>query len=78
MKGDDGAALEAIEEMVRVSEELGLYNYGPTVCMSHLRFTPCRRGKDTGTCSFSSREEDVERVARYQASEMRGKRTGMM
>lgn len=33
------------------------------VCVTHLRFVPCRR---EGPCEFSSSDDDVERVRAYQ------------
>ncbi len=74
MKDDDGKAREALKAMAEEAEELGLYNAGPTVCVSHLRFVPCRKHADTRPCSFSSSKEDVDRVAHYQLEEFRGQR----
>lgn len=34
------------------------------VCMTHMRFIPCRA--EDGTCRFSSREEDVNAVRDFQ------------
>lgn len=36
------------------------------VCMTHLRFIPCR---SQGPCEFSGSDEDVERVRAYQHGE---------
>jgi hypothetical protein len=50
---------EAIEEMVRISEEFDLYGEPVTVCIAHARFIPCR--KDDG-CVFSSEMADIAKV----------------
>lgn len=55
---------EAFLELVRLSEELGLYDEHVTVCVKHLRYVPCRKG---GEHVFSSKPEDVEKVRRYQS-----------
>lgn len=49
----------AILEMVRISEESGLYGEPPTVCVTHARFIPCRA--DDG-CLFSSETADIAKV----------------
>ena len=43
-------------------DELGLYEGGPTVCVPHMRFIPCR--KDDG-CRLSDDPEDVAHVEAY-------------
>ena len=40
---------------------------GPTVCITHKRFIPCRA--DDGHCAFSEDEEDVTAVTAYQRGE---------
>lgn len=37
---------------------------GPTVCITHKRFIPCRA--DDGHCAFSEDLEDVAAVTAYQ------------
>lgn len=39
-----------------------------TVCVTHKRFVPCRNAG--GTCVFSCRADDVEKVHRYQSGEL--------
>jgi hypothetical protein len=55
---------DAFREMVELTEELGLYDEPLTVCVTHKRFTPCR--KDDG-CIFSSDPEDIGMVQKFQS-----------
>jgi hypothetical protein len=49
---------EAMRELTRLSEELGLYDIPPQVCITHMRHVPCR-GEG---CVLSEDPEDVRRV----------------
>lgn len=59
-----------IYEMARLSEEMGLYDLPPQVCIVHLRFVPCRHGEPESACYTSIREDEVNVVHRYQHSEI--------
>lgn len=67
---EDSLRDEAFRELVRLSEEMGLYDLKTTVCLSHLRFIPCRRHEGNTPCVLSDREEDVAHVQAYQAGEV--------
>jgi hypothetical protein len=56
--------LEAVKFLTQFGEEFPTEN---TVCVTHKRFVPCR--KTDGMCLFSSTEESVEEVRKYQAGE---------
>lgn len=43
----------------------GLYDEGPVVCMTHLRFIPCRRD-DESCCVLSRAEGDIVIVTAFQ------------
>ena len=51
----------ALDEIGRLGQELDLPD--AVVCITHMRFVPCRYG---GTCSFSENPADIDRVYRYQ------------
>jgi hypothetical protein len=55
---------DAFREMVQLSEELGLYDEPPTVCIIHKRFIPCRNGHG---CIFSSEPDDIDTVRKFQS-----------
>lgn len=55
---------KAADELTRLADELGLYDSGPTVCVTHKRFVPCR--SRSGECVWSDAEEDVVSVREWQ------------
>lgn len=57
---------EAMRKLVKLSEELGLYDMPPEVCLTHKRHIPCRPGMREGGCVFSTASEDVQMVRDYQ------------
>lgn len=54
----------AVDELTRLGEELGLYDSGPEVCVTHKRFVPCRAS--WGECCYSSDADDVASVREWQ------------
>lgn len=60
----------ALDEMVAISEEMGLYDLPPQVCIVHLAHVPCRHGEPESNCWTSIREDEVTVVRRYQHSEI--------
>jgi hypothetical protein len=61
---DAEARKKALDDLVQISEEMGLYD-GPTVCLSHMRYLPCRKHTPASPCAYSDNPEDVEYVRRY-------------
>jgi hypothetical protein len=57
---------EALAALVAITEELGLYDDDLTVCVTHLRFFPCRHESATSPCKLSTEAVDVEAVRAYQ------------
>jgi hypothetical protein len=59
---------EAFAEMVRLSEELGLYD-GPQmrVCLTHRHINVCRRGEREGGCAWSHEPADIAAVSDWSA-----------
>jgi hypothetical protein len=41
---------------------------GPTVCVVHLRYVPCRKGEPESRCHISTNQKAVEIVREYQLS----------
>jgi hypothetical protein len=58
--------VESLEALVAITEELGLYDDNPAVCVTHLRFIPCRRESTDAPCVLSTEASDVEVVRIYQ------------
>jgi hypothetical protein len=54
---------DAMREIVQISEEYWLYDLPPVVCMTHLRFLPCR-ARDN--CVFRDDPEAIEVVRKAQ------------
>jgi hypothetical protein len=54
-----------LTELIRLSEEMGLYDIPREVCVTHKRFVPCRHYNDE--CLLSSRPDDIKAVEIYQA-----------
>lgn len=54
---------EIFRELARLGEELG--NIPVTICVTHKRFVPCRKG---GEHVLSSKPEDIEMVRTCQSS----------
>lgn len=57
--------MSPLQELVRVSEELGLHDVLPEVCTAHMRYTPCRKGSEESPCVFSSDPGDMRKVREY-------------
>jgi hypothetical protein len=57
---------EALDALTAITEELGLYDDAPTVCITHLRFFPCRHESADSPCALSTTAADVEAVRIYQ------------
>lgn len=55
---------DAFQELVRLSEELGLYDMPAVVCVAHMRFIPCRK---SGEHVYSTKPEDVKAVREFQS-----------
>lgn len=60
----------ALEDMVRLAQELKLCDLPPEVCVTHKRFIPCYRSSNehSHACVFSARPEDIEMVREFQSS----------
>ena len=56
-----------MNDLVRLTEELGLYDTLPAVCVTHKRFIPCRRNNELSKCIFSSDPEDIDMVRKFQS-----------
>lgn len=56
---------EAANELTRLGEELDLPAVTP-VCLTHMRFIPCRTGEREGGCVLSEAPEDIARVSEFQ------------
>lgn len=54
----------AMDEMVRIAEEHGFYEIKPQVCITHMRFLPCRRKEG---CVFSTDPDDIESVREFNS-----------
>lgn len=50
----------AWERYLETSQDIGAVE--ATVCLTHLRFIPCRKGYKYGDCVFSSDPEDIQAV----------------
>lgn len=55
-----------LRDLIRLSQELKLYDLPPEVCVTHKRFVPCRKNDEE--CFFSSDPGDIGRVRAYQSS----------
>jgi hypothetical protein len=53
---------EALREMIRLAEELKLYDLPPEVCTVHKRFVPCRKD---GEHLFASDPDSVRMVLEF-------------
>lgn len=57
----------AFAEMVRLSEELGLYDLPQQeVCLTHYRINICRKGAREGGCAWSHEPADIAAVRAHQ------------
>lgn len=61
-------------ELVQLGDELQGRNTDVIVCTKHLRFVPCRKGRDykpdAEPCVLSENPEDIGYVRRYQRGEV--------
>lgn len=54
---------EPWDSYVQASNDIG--EIPSAVCMTHMRFVPCRKGNREGGCAFSQNPEDVRAVTDY-------------